>query len=125
MTAINGCLDGLLQTFRRMAIFEGYIVDSPESPGMDGDTPLHVAAFDNDVRTLEMLMPFVKDIDVRGGLGYTPLHSAISRGCLESADFLVSKGASLAVRDDYDETPLQMMMESPGFAIIIERYGLS
>ncbi|AZE99502.1 hypothetical protein C4J95_2040 [Pseudomonas orientalis] len=118
-------LDGILQPFREMAIFEGYEIHFPESPGRDGDTPLHVAAFANDVNSLKALMPFVTDINVIAGIGYTPLHYAILHGSAASADFLIANGADVGVEGDYGETPLSMMRSSPIFAEILRSHGLA
>lgn len=45
----SGNLEVALSTFRQLAMFEDCEVSGPESPGMDGDTPLHIAAMDGDL----------------------------------------------------------------------------
>ncbi|WP_343229385.1 ankyrin repeat domain-containing protein [uncultured Xanthomonas sp.] len=41
-------------------MFEGCEVSGPENPGMDGDTPLHIAAMDGDLKAVELFISFVK-----------------------------------------------------------------
>ncbi|WP_319019875.1 ankyrin repeat domain-containing protein [Xanthomonas sacchari] len=53
-------LEAALSTFRQLAMFEDCEVSGPESPGMDGDTPLHIAAMDGDLKVVELFIPFVK-----------------------------------------------------------------
>jgi ankyrin repeat protein len=113
-------LDLILQPYRDMTMFEDYVLTTPESPGPDDDTPLHIAAFDNDVAALEAMLPFVVNIDVRGGLGYTPLHYAVLHEAVDAARFLIERGAGMEVQGDYDETPLEMMESREKFSELLQ-----
>lgn len=118
--------DGLVQAlarFSQLAIFEDYKLLSPESPGMDGDTPLHVAAFDGDIGALESLLPYVSNIDVRGDIGNTALHSAIAFKRTEMVELLIRYGADVMALNDYDDSPLDMMMRSPEFDSLLRAHG--
>lgn len=125
MSALCNDLNKLLAPFREMAMFDDCELVSPESPGACGDTPVHVAAFDNDVETLRSLMPFVKNINVRGELRFTPLHNAILHGSVESADYLISMGADLECENDLQENAVMMMAGRADFAYLMQRYGIS
>lgn len=119
MNASDDALNLILRRYREMAMFEDYEITSPVSRGNDNDTPLHMAAFDNDVPALEAMFPYVSGVDVRGGLGYTPLHYAVLSGAVDAARCLIAKGADLAIEGDYGDTPLEMMMTSEGFAELL------
>ena len=99
----------LLSQFRDTAMFEGYEITSPESHGNGGDTPLHVVALDGDIDLLNKMMPFVKDIDVSGDCGYTPLHYAVIWMRPEIAKILIKHGADPTRKNDYGDSPLMCM----------------
>lgn len=124
MTVPHDDLDALLQPFREKAMFEGCMLTSPESPGVWGDTPLHVAAFNNDVGVLTALMPFVRNIDVKGELGFTPLQNAVLHRSIESADYLISLGADLHCVNQMEESALAMMLACPAFLELLRRRKL-
>jgi ankyrin repeat protein len=108
-----------------MAMLDDCELVSPESPGACGDTPLHVAAFDNDLESLRSLMPFVRKFNVRGELRFTPLHSTILHGSVEGADYLISLGADLECENDLQEGAVMMMAGRADFADLMRCYGLS
>lgn len=113
-------LHTLLSNYRDMAMFEGYEVVIPESHGMDGDTPLHIIALDGDVDMLEKILPFVKEIDVMGDCGNTPLHYAVNWGHAQIAKILIENGADPFRQNDYGDTPLLEMRKKVGFDNIIQ-----
>ncbi|WP_267109290.1 ankyrin repeat domain-containing protein [Xanthomonas sacchari] len=107
-----------------MAMFEGCEVSGPENPGMDGDTPLHIVAMDGDLKVVELFIPFVKNIDFRGGIGSSPLHYAVRGGHPEVAGLLLRHGADINLQDNYGDTPSSLMKGQACFhAILQERAG--
>jgi ankyrin repeat protein len=98
-------LDSILAPFHEMAIFDGFELKGPESPGMDGDTPLHIAAMDGRIDWVTAMLPFITNINVRGDLGNTPLHYAMMNGHLDMAKFLVDHGAKRCLENDYGDKP--------------------
>jgi Ankyrin repeats (3 copies) len=102
-------LDLLLSQFRSMAMFENYEINSPESHGMDDDTPLHVIALDGNYSLLKKILPFVSEIDVVGDCGNTPLHYAVNWNRPDIARVLVENGANPMRPNDYGDIPLFMM----------------
>ena len=119
MTVHDDELSAVLRRFKGMAMFERYEITSPVSRGDDGDTPLHIAAFDNDVSSLEVMLPYVKCLDVKGGLGYTPLHYAVLHGAVDAARLLIVSGSDVSVEGDYGDTPLEMMRSREAFAALL------
>lgn len=117
-------LEATLSAFRQLAMFEDCEVGGPESPVMDGDTPLHVAAMEGDLKVVELFIPFVKNIDLRGGIGSSTLHYAVRWGHPEVAKLLLRHGAEINLRDDYGDTPLSLMKGQACFhAILQEQAG--
>lgn len=115
-------LQSALAPFREMAMFEGYELANPESPGMDGDTPLHVAAMNGQLCQLTDLLPFVRNINVPGDLGNTPLHCAVLWDRPEIVQLLLSHGADIQRLNDYGDTPIDLMRSRPNFASIVQEY---
>ena len=116
-------MDMALGPFRGMAQFEGYEIESPESPGMDGDTPLHVAAALSDSEPLAALLPYVTNIDVEGDMGNTPLHVAVIFRREMAARLLIRHGARLDVLNDYDESPLEKLKAAPEMGALLSEIG--
>lgn len=116
----SDALESVLADFRRMAMFEGYELVVPESPGMDGDTPLHVAAMDGRLDLLEKMLPFVREIDTPGDMGNTPLHCAVLWGRSEIVRLFLRHGANVMRANDYGDTPLSLMKERPGFEDVMK-----
>lgn len=114
-TPCMSTLDALLSPFRAMAMFEDCHIVLPDSPGMDGDTPLHVVAMDGDVDCLQAMLPFVRDIDMVGDCGNTPLHYAVRWNHPDTAAMLIAHGADVMRPNDDGDVPLQEMRGQPGF----------
>ncbi|MBO9741386.1 ankyrin repeat domain-containing protein [Xanthomonas axonopodis pv. begoniae] len=112
-------LNAVLDDFRKMAMFESYEIDSPESPGMDGDTPLHIAALQGDVNAVKVFLPHVKNVNVTGGIGNTPLHYAVTRNHLKVAQMLLKNGADINFKNDYDDSPADLMVGKADFDELI------
>lgn len=117
-------MDELLQPFREMAMFEDCELTSPESTCPWGDAPVHVAAYENNVETLRAFLPFVHDLNIKGELQLTPLHSAILHGSVEAADMLIAAGADVECMNHLDENALTMMAGKPAFIDMARKYGL-
>ncbi|WP_371181413.1 ankyrin repeat domain-containing protein [Xanthomonas sacchari] len=117
-------LEAAFSAFRQLSMFEDCEVSRPESPGMDGDTPLHIAAMDGDLKVVELFIPFVKNIDLKGGIGSSPLHYAVRWGHPEVAQLLLRHGGDINLQDDYGNTPLRLMKGQACFhAVLQERAG--
>lgn len=116
-------LSEALAHFTRLAMFEDYELSSPESHGMDGDTPLHAAAYGGEYKWLKDLLPYVTDINVSGDIGNTPLHSAVAFGRVDMAELLLEHGADINSLNDYGDSPLGMMGRQPAFEGLLRAHG--
>ena len=61
--------------------------------GTDGDSALHVAAWQNDIEGAQLLIAAGSDINAVGDIAYTPLHVAVSQNNAELAKIFVDAGA--------------------------------
>lgn len=121
MNAVDPELKRLLARFDECHTFEGCELTSPESHGIDDDTPLHIAAFNNDVDLLKELMPFVTNIDVLGDIGLTPMANAVISESLEAVVYLLSCGADPMILDEVGDSVLDIMKMRPVFNQLVEQ----
>lgn len=73
-----------------------------------GITPLHVAAFNNNVRLAEILLANGANVHARTNNGMTPLHFAASQGGLGLAKTLVAHDADIDATDNLGRLPLKL-----------------
>ncbi|MFH1498789.1 MAG: ankyrin repeat domain-containing protein [Verrucomicrobiota bacterium] len=66
-----------------------------ESVSVSGDTLMHIAAIDNDVVGLELLLDAGLEVNARGEDGYTPLHEAVEQSNYDAVALLLQKGADV------------------------------
>lgn len=121
MSATDPELKRLLARFDDYHTFEGCELTCPESHGIDDDTPLHVAAFNNDVELLKGLMPFVTNIDVLGDIGLTPMANAVINEGFEAVVYLLSCGADPMILDEVGDSVLEIMKRRPIFNELVEQ----
>lgn len=81
---------------------------SPQSRSRDGDTPLHIAAIQGDVRAIALLLDAGADIGAAGETGYTPLHYAVSQQRADAVRLLLERGADTSLHSEIGETPLEL-----------------
>ena len=79
----------------------------------DGETPLHVAALENDVASARKLLDEGAEIDARDTQGQTPLFHATRYHNKEMVDLLIRHGANPFVRDHEGATALNRLLQSP------------
>jgi ankyrin repeat protein len=112
-------LQEILRKYASLDMFEGYEINSPISPGPDGDTPFHIAAYDGNVDAVNVMLPYVNDINLPGDIGNTPLHYAVSGRHLDMVEFLIFNGADFNRGNDYGDTPIDYMSEDKLFSNIL------
>jgi ankyrin repeat protein len=69
----------------------------------DGDTPLHIAAWQKQLGIIGVLSAYHPDVNARGCYGRTPLHYAVHEGGAISVPIvshLLARGADPSIRDD-------------------------
>jgi ankyrin repeat protein len=99
------------------ALFPAELGEKPvaiDSRGCDGDTPLHVLAWRNDVAGAAMLIAAGADVNAIGDMSETPLHVAIAMNSVEMAGLLCRSGANREVRSEFGETPLEKASRKGG-----------
>jgi ankyrin repeat protein len=81
----------------------------PNSKGLHGDTPLHVAVISDrssDNRVIRSLLQMGADVNASNDYGETPLHRAAYHGLTEKLRFLLKNRADVSARARRGETPL-------------------
>ena len=81
---------------------------SPQTRSRVGDTPLHIAAIQGDLRAIALLIDAGADLAAAGEAGYTPLHCAVSQRRTDAVRLLLERGADTSLRTEIDETPLEL-----------------
>ena len=67
-------------------------------------TALHLAAMNNDIATLKILLERKADLTVKDHQGNTALHAAVACGASEVVELLIQAGASAESENDSDQT---------------------
>ncbi len=73
-----------------------------------GDTPLHFAAIQGNVRVISLLLDAGADIGAVGESGYTPLHYAVEQSRLEAVRVLLERGADISLQTDTGLTSVEL-----------------
>ena len=115
----NNELKLVLEKYAKLDMFQGYEITSPLSAGPDGDTPFHMAAFDGDLDAVKLMLPFVKNINLGGDNGNSPLHYAVMHKQPAMAKYLMSNGASPEQKNDYGDTPAEYMVGDEIFSDLL------
>ncbi len=88
------------------------IIDSDraslQSADADGNTPLHIAALQNQAGIVEFLLTQQPDIDPKNNSGETPLNIAAKRGYTELLRLLLGHRADVDATDNDGKTPLMV-----------------
>ncbi len=74
----------------------------------EGDTPLHIAALNNDYDSAASLITKGANVNVKDEHKQTPLHIAALHNALEMAAPLIDKGADVNAKDKKGQTPLDL-----------------
>jgi ankyrin repeat protein len=72
-----------------------------------GDTPLHLAALENQVEAIQKLVLLGADVNSQNQLGYTPLHYAVMEGNRKAVKKLLMLGADVKAVNGEGRTPVQ------------------
>lgn len=80
----------------------------------DGCTSLHIAALNNHVGAIDVLIEAGADMEVEDDDDCTPFLDAVLNHCHEAALALLRRGANIEARDFRGETPLQIAPRQAG-----------
>jgi uncharacterized protein len=84
------------------------------SRSMEGDSPLHVLAWRNDVDGTQLLIAAGADVNETGDMGETPIHIAVRQQNLALIRVLLHAGARTDIRSEFRETPAEMAVHLGG-----------
>ena len=73
---------------------------------LDGFTPLHLAAYGDNMELAKLLIDSGADLEAKNENGETPLHLAAWGDNIEIAKFLIDSGADVNAKTNYGFTPL-------------------
>jgi len=85
--------------------------DYPElvfSQDSDGQTPLHLAAWNDQRELVELLLVGKAEVNAKDKFGQTPLHLATDMGHKDVAKLLLASQAEVNAKDNDGRTPLHM-----------------
>ncbi|CAG9827244.1 unnamed protein product [Diabrotica balteata] len=90
----------------------------------NGNTPLHIAVFKNNLTILNYLVCDESiRINTRNFMGQTPLFIAAKHGFIEACRILVKHGANVNLPDNEDVTPLHRAVTAPEVAHLLLSHG--
>src|SRR5262249_48710931 len=92
----------------KMAVGAGANVNAQD---INGNTPLHYAAYYNSIGVAELLVSRRAVVDAKNYFGETPLHYAVMQSHNAIASYLVRLGADSNIRNGRGETPLGIVLE--------------
>lgn len=99
----QACREGNVRLLERMLREEEGLARTPLGAGM---TPLHAAAGNFQLRSVDLLLAHGADPNALGNGRLTPLHAAVQRGYRPVVEHLLDRGASLEAPDEDGWTPL-------------------
>ncbi len=108
---------------KRLAVFLADIADlllphidrptvTATTTGIDGDTPLHVAAFRGATDMVSALIDVGATLDAKGDLSVTPLYQAVMEGHVATARRLLEAGADPDAVNELMTTPRKRAAQS-------------
>lgn len=90
-------------------------IDSHDS---DGDTPLHLIVWRNDLEAVQLLVDAGANVNTVGDMGETPLHVAVKGGNVSIVKILLKAGARDDIRSEWVlNTTAREMAEQAGGAM--------
>ena len=87
------------------------IKDINQVGGMD-DTVLHIAARNNSLNDALVFLQNGALIDLKGDLGYTPLHYACMFGNIEMVKLLLDNGSDKNIQNEFGENAVRIAINS-------------
>ncbi|WP_199101100.1 ankyrin repeat domain-containing protein [Dyella sp. ASV21] len=92
-----------------------------DSCDCDGDTPLHVMVWRDDVDGVRALIEAGAPVNAVGDMGATPLYVAVLKDLPRIAEALRQAGADPDIRSEFGDTPRERAMAAGGELAILLR----
>lgn len=93
-------------------------IDNLDKQQIDDDAIIHWVARNGTVEEMECLISSGASIEVRGDIGKTALMESIGFGNFEVAKYLLSIGADVLAKDDYEDSVLDSAVISKNTEIV-------
>lgn len=106
-------------------MFAGHSIRNFDDPGMDGDTPLHFAAYSGFAEDVEVMADIIQSVNLKGGIGNTPLHLAVLGGHPDVVDILLRHGACIDAKNDYGDVPMDFLNINASDVLAVVRKNTS
>ena len=74
------------------------------------DISIHKAAGDGNIAVIKQHLAAGTDVNATAYAQWTPLHNVAAWGSKETAEFLISKGANVNAKNNFEMTPLDVAM---------------
>ena len=87
---------------------------SLNSRDCDGDTPLHVMLWRDDLYAVKLLIEAGADVNAVGDMSETPLHVAFRKQNLNAVKALLAAGAKETYMSEFGQSPWDMAQELSG-----------
>lgn len=84
-------------------------------PSNNLTTPLHIACMNNSQRVVKFLLHHKVRIDFKDSSGDTALHKAGRKQLNRLYEMLIEAGASQSVKNNYGETPRDLLIDNPSY----------
>ena len=94
------------------------------SRDIEGDTPLHVMGWRNDIEGTAILIKAGADINAIGDMNETPLHVALTQENEKLVELLLKAGAKTNIRSEFNLTAIQKAKQLGGkFYELFKKYN--
>ena len=85
-----------------------------DSVGYDGDSPLHVVAWRNDLDAVQVLIDAGANVNAQGEMNETPLHVAVRQRHVLMVSAMLDAGARPDIRSEFGDTPKELALQEGG-----------
>jgi hypothetical protein len=92
-------------TITRMLLARGALIQLRDD---SGNTPLHIAAYANNVGAARLLVEAGADVNLRSRRGQTALHTGVHHENIAVCEYLLGVGANPDIRNVRNQTPAEM-----------------
>jgi ankyrin repeat protein len=87
---------------------------SIDSKDVEGDTPLIILVWREDIKGIEIVIKAGADINAIGFMGETPLHIAVRKNNTNISELLLEAGAKTNITSKYGKTSYKMAKDHGG-----------